>query len=82
MRNGAKREKTMELERDTPSPLQDILMPEKIISRSQEAISKATTLSEAMPELSLIAKEKGWNLNITREFLKAKDLMDRRNLSR
>jgi len=51
MKNPRKTEFILELERDTPSPLQEMLTPEAIKRRSELA------LSEANPELLRIAND-------------------------
>ena len=63
-------------------PFNALFKPQAKLSRSQERMRSARTLSECLPELSRIAKSNGLNLNNTREFLKAKDIMDRGNLNR
>jgi len=82
MNNGAKKLRTLELERDTPSPLQEMLTPEAIISKSQEAMRKAKTYNEAIPELTRISIQENLNLTIGKEFKDAVKEMDRRNLNK
>ena len=43
---------------------------------------KFLTVSEAVPELTIIAREEKKNLNNTRDFQFCVDIMDRRNLNR
>ena len=77
-RHAQKTPKILDLEKDiVPSPFEEIFKPEAIVelSRKTIAISKATTLSECMPELSRIAREEGLNLNRTKDFLEAKRIL-------
>lgn len=81
MKNTKKPEFILDMEKDCPSALSEILSEAKL-SRSQERMRSARTLSECLPELSRIAKSNGLNLNNTRDFIDARDIMDRRNLNR
>lgn len=81
MKHAKKPEHILKLEEGCQTALSEILSEAKL-SRSQEKMRSARTLSECLLELSRIAKSNGLNLNNTREFLKAKDIMDRRNLNR
>jgi len=82
MKNPRKTEFILDLEKGCPSPLQEMLMPEAILSRSQEAMRRAKTVKEAMPELTRIAIQEDLNLNIGKEFKAAVKEMDRRNLNK
>lgn len=64
---GKKTERTLELEKQS---LDEILKPENIIQRSKKALGMrgAETVKEAMPRLTIIAKEKGKNLNNPDDF--------------
>lgn len=79
MRNGAKTTKTLKLEQDS---LEEILNPKNIIKRSKESLgmSGAMTVSEAMPRLSVIAKEKGKNLNNPDHFKECVEIMNNERL--
>ena len=76
MKNARKPKHILDMEKGTPSPLQEILMPKAIEERSETTLAlKGETLSECMPELTLIARDEGLNLNKREDFLKAKRIM-------
>lgn len=84
IRHAKKTKLILDMEKDTPGPLSEILTPGAILERSRKALgmSGAMTIPEAMPELSVIAKRENLNLNRTSEFLEAKRIMDMAKLNR
>ena len=76
-----KKESTLRLERESQENLQqsdpfsEILDKDNIVRRSQIAMSKATTLSEAMPPLQLIAKRYNLKLHLKREYDRAVEIL-------
>ena len=73
--------KTLEHEKDTPKfsdPFEDILQPKVIVERSRRFM----TVSEAIPELSLIAREEGIDLNTASGWQEAIRILDMNKLNR
>jgi len=72
--------KTLELERDTPSyqsdPFEKILEPKAIVERSRRFM----TVSDAVPELSVIARKAGKDLNIVKDFQHCVRILDMNKL--
>lgn len=67
-------EKEDEIQKD---PFNEILDPVNIVRRSQIAMSKATTLSECMPPLQLIAKRYNLKLHLKREYDRALEILNK-----
>lgn len=80
MRNPRKTEFILDLEKE--DTLEEILKPSNIIKRSKSALGMAGAMrvSEAMPRLTVIAKEKGFNLNNPDHFKECVKIMRDENL--
>ena len=82
MRNAKKTEFILDLEKDQPNPFEEILEPKAIISRSIKALGMrgAMTVSDAVPELSRIARKEGKDLNIVKDFQHCVRILDMNKL--
>ena len=70
MKNAKKPEHILKLEEGCPSALSEILDTEAAEKR------KFMTYEEAVPELTIIARDEGLNLTNTKEFREAVRIMD------
>jgi len=88
MRNGAKRIRTLELEREPQQQnpfkqyFEPIINPEAIELSSRKALgmNKTMVLSESMDELEQIAKSNG--LTLKDDWLKVMEIYNRQNLNK
>jgi len=86
MNNGAKKEKTLELERDTPSPYKALFDPiiniQAIETTTKKSLgmSKGMNLSESMPELEQIARDEG--LSLSKDWTEIMRIFNMQNLNK
>ncbi len=84
MRNPRKTDTILKLESDCPSPLQEILMPSAIKERSKTALALrgSETVSEMLPEISIIARENNLNLTNPADWKEAVRILRMNNLNK
>lgn len=86
MRNARKTDHILKLEEDCPSPLQELaemLTPKAIKEQSNTSLAlKGRTVSECLPELSIIARDEGIDLNTAKGWSEAVRIMDMNKLNR
>lgn len=82
MRNAKKPEHILKLENDCPSALSEILDKEAIVKLSKTSLAlRGRTVSECLPELSIIARDEGIDLNNAKGWSEAVRILDMDKLS-